>query len=133
MNKKREIKRSWRWTSWKSQRNPYPSTKQLYDREYLKDSMKSEENQVVERKLCSSVQEFYNERGWGRMTRATKLLFYRFIGEPILHPELSNGAAVTQTHLCPLGEQTRRNELNKYKCFVKVLFNNKEVSRTQSK
>uniref|UniRef100_X1Z7B6 C2 domain-containing protein n=1 Tax=Capitella teleta TaxID=283909 RepID=X1Z7B6_CAPTE len=54
-------------------------------------------------------------------------------GEPKIHFELSNGASITPTNSCPKGEQSRRNEVNRYKVFVKVLFNGKEVSRTSPK
>ena len=54
-------------------------------------------------------------------------------GEPMLHPELTNNASITQTSLCSKKEQHRRNELSHTKCFIKILFNNKEVSRTPAK
>ncbi|XP_013408980.1 coiled-coil and C2 domain-containing protein 2A-like isoform X3 [Lingula anatina] len=51
-------------------------------------------------------------------------------GEPKLYPELTNTATITPTNQVPRAEQQRREDLGKYKMFVKVLFNNKEVSRT---
>ncbi|CAH1773716.1 unnamed protein product [Owenia fusiformis] len=54
-------------------------------------------------------------------------------GEHKLHPELSYGATITPKTQCPRGEQARRDEVDRSKVFVKVLFNNKEVSRTTVK
>ncbi|XP_043918517.1 coiled-coil and C2 domain-containing protein 2A [Protopterus annectens] len=53
-------------------------------------------------------------------------------GEPILIPELSFSGHVTPNDQCPRGEVQRREDLQKRSIFVKVLFNNKEVSRTVS-
>ncbi|XP_071499381.1 coiled-coil and C2 domain-containing protein 2A-like [Diadema antillarum] len=54
-------------------------------------------------------------------------------GEPELHVEMSNSAVITPTKDCSRPEQARRNDLQRYRCFVKVLINEKEVSRTTTK
>ncbi|KAH3847614.1 hypothetical protein DPMN_089941, partial [Dreissena polymorpha] len=54
-------------------------------------------------------------------------------GEPKLHLELSNTATITPTQNCNLDEQRRRADVSKCMIFVKILFNNKEVSRTNMK
>ncbi|XP_056411152.1 coiled-coil and C2 domain-containing protein 2A [Hyla sarda] len=51
-------------------------------------------------------------------------------GEPILHPELSLSGAITPNNMCPRAEVLRREDLQKHSLFIKILFNNKEVSRT---
>ncbi|XP_068133730.1 coiled-coil and C2 domain-containing protein 2A isoform X2 [Hyperolius riggenbachi] len=51
-------------------------------------------------------------------------------GEPILHPELTLSAYVTPNNACPRGEVLRREDVQKHSLFMKILFNNKEVSRT---
>eukprot|EP00795_Rhopilema_esculentum_P004896 gene4896-21228_t len=51
-------------------------------------------------------------------------------GEAILTPELQTGANVTPTEQCPRNEQLRRAEIKNAKYHVKVMFNDKEVSRT---
>lgn len=51
-------------------------------------------------------------------------------GEPKLYPELTHTTTVTPTSDCPRGEQQRREDVSKCKQFIKILFNNKEVSRT---
>ncbi|XP_007496776.2 coiled-coil and C2 domain-containing protein 2A isoform X1 [Monodelphis domestica] len=54
-------------------------------------------------------------------------------GEPILVPELSLAGSVTPNELCPRAEILRREDIKKRSVFLKVLFNNKEVSRTVSR
>ncbi|XP_041483934.1 coiled-coil and C2 domain-containing protein 2A-like isoform X2 [Lytechinus variegatus] len=54
-------------------------------------------------------------------------------GETILHLEVSNTAVITPTQDCSRQEQQRRNDMQRYRCFIKVLINDKEVSRTTTK
>ncbi|VDI43750.1 coiled-coil and C2 domain-containing protein 2A [Mytilus galloprovincialis] len=54
-------------------------------------------------------------------------------GEPKLYPELTQTSSITPTNQCPRGEQQRREDISKCKIYIKVMFNNKEVSRTPSK
>uniref|UniRef100_A0A6I8PBN6 Coiled-coil and C2 domain containing 2A n=1 Tax=Ornithorhynchus anatinus TaxID=9258 RepID=A0A6I8PBN6_ORNAN len=65
-----------------------------------------------------------------RQVRARAAQSRRKPGEPILIPELSLAGSVTPNELCPRAELLRREDLKKRSVFVKVLFNNKEVSRT---
>ncbi|CAI9589732.1 unnamed protein product, partial [Staurois parvus] len=51
-------------------------------------------------------------------------------GEPILNLELSLSGYVTPDNNCPRGEVLRREDVLKHSLFIKILFNNKEVSRT---
>ncbi|XP_053314268.1 coiled-coil and C2 domain-containing protein 2A [Spea bombifrons] len=53
-------------------------------------------------------------------------------GEPILVPELSLSGTVTPNEMCPRVEVLRREDTQKRSLFVKIMFNNKEVSRTAS-
>ncbi|MBZ3882573.1 Coiled-coil and C2 domain-containing protein 2A [Sciurus carolinensis] len=54
-------------------------------------------------------------------------------GEPILHPELSLAGSVTPNEQCPRVEVLRREDVRRRWVYLKVLFNNKEVSRTVSR
>jgi len=54
-------------------------------------------------------------------------------GEPILVPELQSAAVVTPTEQCPRGELQRRAAMKNANYFVKVLFNDIEVSRTKTR
>ncbi|XP_032128755.1 coiled-coil and C2 domain-containing protein 2A isoform X4 [Sapajus apella] len=51
-------------------------------------------------------------------------------GEPMLIPELSLAGSITPNNQCPRAEVLRREDVKKRSLYLKVLFNNKEVSRT---
>ncbi|XP_008991825.3 coiled-coil and C2 domain-containing protein 2A isoform X1 [Callithrix jacchus] len=51
-------------------------------------------------------------------------------GEPMLVPELSLAGSITANNQCPRAEVLRREDVKKRSLYLKVLFNNKEVSRT---
>ncbi|KAJ7986525.1 hypothetical protein DPEC_G00340770 [Dallia pectoralis] len=51
-------------------------------------------------------------------------------GEPILVPELTASGPITPNDQCPRGEFARREDVAKRSLFTKVLYNDKEVSRT---
>ncbi|XP_055963271.1 coiled-coil and C2 domain-containing protein 2A [Sorex fumeus] len=53
-------------------------------------------------------------------------------GEPLLVPELSLAGSVTPNDQCPRVEVARREDVKRRSVYLKVLFNNKEVSRTDS-
>ncbi|KAL2780018.1 coiled-coil and C2 domain-containing protein 2A isoform d [Daubentonia madagascariensis] len=54
-------------------------------------------------------------------------------GEPMLVPELSLAGSVTPNDQCPRAEVWRREDVKRRLVYLKVLFNNKEVSRTVSR
>ncbi|XP_058526273.1 coiled-coil and C2 domain-containing protein 2A isoform X1 [Ochotona princeps] len=54
-------------------------------------------------------------------------------GEPTLIPELSLVGSVTPNDQCPRVEVLRREDVRRRSVYLKVLFNNKEVSRTVSR
>ncbi|XP_037386147.1 coiled-coil and C2 domain-containing protein 2A isoform X2 [Talpa occidentalis] len=54
-------------------------------------------------------------------------------GEPTLVPELSLAGSVTPNDQCPRVEVSRREDVKRRSVHLKVLFNNKEVSRTDSR
>ncbi|XP_056132145.1 coiled-coil and C2 domain-containing protein 2A [Lampris incognitus] len=54
-------------------------------------------------------------------------------GEPILLPELSASGNITASELCPRVEFARREDVARRSLFIKVLYNEKEVSRTDSR
>ncbi|CAM4682986.1 unnamed protein product [Leuciscus chuanchicus] len=54
-------------------------------------------------------------------------------GEPVLIPELTVSGPVTPNEQCPRAEFARREDVSKRALFIKVLYNDKEVSRTDSR
>ncbi|KAL8612721.1 hypothetical protein ACOMHN_025372 [Nucella lapillus] len=74
--------------------------------------------------------EDFDENAAKDQVKAKFLTIRRRPGEPKLYPELTNTMTVTPSSDCPRGEQNRRDEVSRTKVFIKILFNNKEVSRT---
>ncbi|TKS74879.1 Coiled-coil and C2 domain-containing protein 2A [Collichthys lucidus] len=54
-------------------------------------------------------------------------------GEAILIPELSASGNITASELCPRAEIARREDVARRSLFTKILYNDKEVSRTDSR
>ncbi|XP_034861163.1 coiled-coil and C2 domain-containing protein 2A isoform X2 [Mirounga leonina] len=54
-------------------------------------------------------------------------------GEPTLVPELSLAGSVTPNEQCPRAEALRREDVKRRSIYLKVIFNDKEVSRTDSR
>nr|XP_061833476.1 coiled-coil and C2 domain-containing protein 2A-like isoform X1 [Nerophis lumbriciformis] len=54
-------------------------------------------------------------------------------GEAILIPEMSASGKISAADLCPKGEIARREDVAKRSVFIKVLYNDKEVSQTNSR
>ncbi|XP_077389607.1 coiled-coil and C2 domain-containing protein 2A isoform X3 [Festucalex cinctus] len=54
-------------------------------------------------------------------------------GEANLFPELSASGKVSETEVCPRGEVARREDVARRWVFVKILYNDKEVSQTHSR
>ncbi|XP_070555815.1 coiled-coil and C2 domain-containing protein 2A-like isoform X3 [Ptychodera flava] len=75
----------------------------------------------------------FNEQEAREKIKSKAQQIMRKPGEPKLYPELTNAAVITPTHNCPKAEQSRRRDQQKCQCYVRILFNNKEVSRTSVK
>ncbi|XP_045854038.1 coiled-coil and C2 domain-containing protein 2A isoform X2 [Meles meles] len=54
-------------------------------------------------------------------------------GEPTLVPELSLAGSITPNEQCPRVEVLRREDVKRRSIYIKVIFNDKEVSRTNSR
>uniref|UniRef100_A0A3B5KVH3 Coiled-coil and C2 domain containing 2A n=1 Tax=Takifugu rubripes TaxID=31033 RepID=A0A3B5KVH3_TAKRU len=66
-----------------------------------------------------------------KQIRAKASRIRRKPGEAILIPVLYTSGNITPTELCPPAEENRRNEVAKLSFFIRVLYNNKEVSQTE--
>ncbi|XP_028260415.1 coiled-coil and C2 domain-containing protein 2A [Parambassis ranga] len=54
-------------------------------------------------------------------------------GEAVLIPELSASGNITASDRCPRDENARREDVSRRSLFIKILYNDKEVSRTDSR
>uniref|UniRef100_A0A3P8UI20 Coiled-coil and C2 domain containing 2A n=1 Tax=Cynoglossus semilaevis TaxID=244447 RepID=A0A3P8UI20_CYNSE len=68
-----------------------------------------------------------------QMVREKASRIRRKPGDAILIPELSASGKITASELCPRAEVSRREEVMRRSLFVKILYNDKEVSRTDSR
>nr|XP_046248250.1 coiled-coil and C2 domain-containing protein 2A isoform X2 [Scatophagus argus] len=68
-----------------------------------------------------------------QQVREKALRIRRKPGEAILIPELSASGNITASELCPRAEIARREDVARRSLFIKILYNDKEVSRTDSR
>ncbi|ESO88285.1 hypothetical protein LOTGIDRAFT_219375 [Lottia gigantea] len=118
-----------------------------YEKQQAAKAQEKKKKKIKEKEMSAADRELLNEEDLlqpvmpetfdVKLTRekvkAKAMAIRRRPGEPKLFPELSNTATITPTNQCPRGEQQRRDDVSKTKVFVKILFNDKEVSRTPSK
>ena len=65
-----------------------------------------------------------------RRIEARMHAYKRRPGDPVFVPELQEASLVTPLHECPKIEQKRRKDMGNYSCYLRVLFNDKEVCKT---
>lgn len=99
------------------------------------ENLDTDEEEIMSDESSSKpiLPENFDERGAREKIRSKALKIRRRPGDPKLFPEILYTANITPTHECPRNEQRRQDDVLKYKIFVKILFNNKEVLRTNSK
>lgn len=106
------------------------STPELEDQDLISEDEKILSEEGAPKPILP---ENFDERGAREKVRSKALKIRRRPGDPKLFPEVLYTANVTPTHQCPRSEQRRQDDVLKYKIFVKILFNSKEVLRTNSK
>eukprot|EP00058_Branchiostoma_floridae_P024122 XP_002609612.1 hypothetical protein BRAFLDRAFT_87833 [Branchiostoma floridae] len=99
--------------------------------ESLQDSLQDESVDEGEQLPKPEAPPPPDREGLREKVRQKALQIRRRPGEPILTPEVTNTATITPKQQCPRGEQERRQDVERLQVFVKVLFNDKEVSRTR--
>ncbi|XP_069488037.1 coiled-coil and C2 domain-containing protein 2A isoform X2 [Ambystoma mexicanum] len=92
----------------------------------------AEESEPVEERVKPSPPEQIDRREVEVQVLEKASNIRRKPGEPILIPEMTLTGVVTPNEQCPRVEVQRREDIQKRSLFLKVLFNNKEVSRTVS-
>ncbi|KAI8501504.1 Coiled-coil and C2 domain-containing protein 2A [Branchiostoma belcheri] len=99
--------------------------------ESLQDSLQDESVDEGETLPKPEAPQPPDREGLREKVQQKALQIRRRPGEPILTPEVTNTATITPKQQCPRGEQERRQDVERLQVFVKVLFNDKEVSRTR--
>ncbi|XP_067894068.1 coiled-coil and C2 domain-containing protein 2A isoform X2 [Heterodontus francisci] len=130
-NKLEEYKMKYEeWKAWRKAKKAKKKKKKSADKQQAEGT---EESLMVEEFPKPDPPEQVDALLVEQQVRATAARIRRKPGEPVLTPELSMTATVTPTSQCPRGEQLRRQDVQRSTLYAKVLFNNKEVSRTSSR
>uniref|UniRef100_UPI00358EC959 coiled-coil and C2 domain-containing protein 2A n=1 Tax=Myxine glutinosa TaxID=7769 RepID=UPI00358EC959 len=128
------------WKSWKKNKRMKLRSRQrrhrqnqmeteLMSNEEKQNEEEEEEEEEQEPALSERPSEFDRDKA-ERLVRERVSQSRWKPGQVRIIPQLSETAAVTLTDLCPRVEQQRREELQRHSLFVRLLVNNKEVSRT---
>ncbi|XP_078071133.1 coiled-coil and C2 domain-containing protein 2A [Mustelus asterias] len=118
------------WKAWKKAKKAKRKKNRSADEQQVDDV---EESSMIEEFPKPDPPEQVDASLIEQQVRATAARIRRKPGEPVLTPELSMTATVTPTSQSPRGEKLRRQDVLRSTLFTKVIFNNKEVSRTSSR
>uniref|UniRef100_W5JZZ7 Coiled-coil and C2 domain containing 2A n=1 Tax=Astyanax mexicanus TaxID=7994 RepID=W5JZZ7_ASTMX len=125
------------WKSWKKKQKTLKK-KQKQRRQQSQDVDEEEEEdehseeELGEEPVKPEAPEKPDIAGLEQQVREKAAKIRRKPGEPVLVPELTASNPITPNEACP-GEISRREDVSKRSLFVKVLYNDKEVSRTDSR
>ncbi|XP_072412511.1 coiled-coil and C2 domain-containing protein 2A isoform X4 [Chiloscyllium punctatum] len=129
-NKLAEYKKKYEeWKAWRKAKKAKKKKKKSSDEQETDDT---EESSMFEEFPKPDPPEQVDVSLVEQQVRTTAARIRRKPGEPVLTPELSMTATVTPTNQCPRGEQLRRQDVQRSTLYAKIIFNNKEVSRTSS-
>ncbi|XP_048455338.1 coiled-coil and C2 domain-containing protein 2A isoform X2 [Rhincodon typus] len=129
-NKLAEYKKKYEeWKAWRKAKKARKKKKKSSDDQETDDT---EESSIFEEVPKPDPPEQVDVSLIEQQVRETAARIRRKPGEPVLTPELSMTATVTPTDQCPRGEQLRRQDVQRSSLYAKIIFNNKEVSRTSS-
>ncbi|XP_072553436.1 coiled-coil and C2 domain-containing protein 2A isoform X3 [Salminus brasiliensis] len=126
------------WKSWrkklkamkKKQKKRRPQSQDVDEEE---EEGEQSEEELGEEPVKPEAPEKLDIAGLEQQIREKAARIRRKPGEPVLVPELTASSPVTSNEQCPRGELARREDVSKRSLFVKVLYNDKEVSRTDSR
>ncbi|XP_008590568.1 PREDICTED: coiled-coil and C2 domain-containing protein 2A, partial [Galeopterus variegatus] len=119
------------WKAWKKAQRAKKKKKKQASEEYPEDEIEaaSPEEDPVKPTPPEPVDRAVIEQQVRKRAAQSR----RRPGEPTLLPELSLAGSVTPNDQCPRAEVSRREDVKRRSVYLKVLFNNKEVSRTVSR
>ncbi|XP_076840623.1 coiled-coil and C2 domain-containing protein 2A isoform X3 [Brachyhypopomus gauderio] len=125
------------WKSWRRKQKALKK-KQKQRRQQPQDEEEEEEDEASEEELGEEPvkpepPEKPDLAGLEQQVREKAAKIRRRPGEPVLFPELTVSGSVTPNEQCPRGELARREDVAKRSLYIKILYNNKEVSRTDTR
>ncbi|KAK3518815.1 hypothetical protein QTP70_014874 [Hemibagrus guttatus] len=125
------------WRSWrrkqKAVKKKQKKKRQLSDGEEEKEEDEHSDEELGEERVKPEPPQKPDTASLEQQVREKAAKIRRKPGESILVPELTVSCPVTPNEQCPRGEFARREDVAKRSLFIKVLYNGKEVSRTDSR
>ncbi|XP_037397529.1 coiled-coil and C2 domain-containing protein 2A isoform X2 [Pygocentrus nattereri] len=126
------------WKSWRRKQKALKKKQkkrrqQSQDVNEEEDEGEQSEEELGEEPVKPEAPEKPDIAGLEQQVREKACRIRRKPGEPVLVPELTASSPVTPNEQCPRGEFARREDAAKCSLFIKVLYNDKEVSRTDSR
>ncbi|XP_030642577.1 coiled-coil and C2 domain-containing protein 2A [Chanos chanos] len=126
------------WKAWRKKQKALKKKKKKKKRQHSQDEEEDEEDEASEEELGDEplkpeAPERPDVEALEQQVREKAARIRRKPGEPVLVPELTASGPITPNEQCPRGEFARREDVAKRSLFVKVLYNDKEVSRTDSR
>uniref|UniRef100_A0A4W4DTT0 C2 domain-containing protein n=1 Tax=Electrophorus electricus TaxID=8005 RepID=A0A4W4DTT0_ELEEL len=121
------------WKSWR-RKEKVLKKKQKQRKQLSRDEEdEGSEEELGEEPVKPEAPEKPDLAGLEQQVRKKAAKIRRRPGEPVLLPELTTAGPVTPNEQCPRGELARREDVTKRSLYIKVLYNDKEVSRTDSR
>ncbi|XP_058266424.1 coiled-coil and C2 domain-containing protein 2A isoform X2 [Hemibagrus wyckioides] len=125
------------WRSWrrkqKAVKKKQKKKRQQSDGEEEKEEDEHSEEELGEERVKPEPPQKPDTASLEQQVREKAAKIRRKPGESILVPELTVSCPVTPNEQCPRGEFARREDVAKRSLIIKVLYNGKEVSRTDSR
>ncbi|XP_055044610.2 coiled-coil and C2 domain-containing protein 2A isoform X1 [Misgurnus anguillicaudatus] len=121
------------WKSWRRRQKALKKKQKMKRQQEDEDEDEESEEELGEEPEKPDPPEKPDMTAVEAQVREKAARIRRKPGEPVLTPELTVSGPVTPNEQCPRGEFTRREEVAKRALFIKVLYNDKEVSRTDSR
>ncbi|XP_023679549.2 coiled-coil and C2 domain-containing protein 2A isoform X5 [Paramormyrops kingsleyae] len=124
------------WRTWRRKQKARKKKKKAKMRDDGEEEEEEEEEEEQEEEFLGDEPpkpELPEKQDWAlaeQQVRERASRWRRRPGEPVLVPEISLSGSITPTEQCPRGEIARREDISKRSLLVKVLYNDKEVSRT---
>ncbi|XP_035270947.1 coiled-coil and C2 domain-containing protein 2A isoform X2 [Anguilla anguilla] len=124
------------WKTWRRRqkaRKKKKGKKRKEDEEEEEEEDEEEEEELEEEPAKPAPPERQDPGAVEQEVREKASRIRRKPGEPVLLPELTTSGSTTPNQLCPRGEFARREDVARRSLFARILYNDKEVSRTDSR
>ncbi|XP_062871722.1 coiled-coil and C2 domain-containing protein 2A [Trichomycterus rosablanca] len=122
-----------KWKSWRRKQKAVKKKKKQQPQDDNEDEEECSEEELEAEPVKPEPPEKPDLASLEQQVREKAARIRRKPGDSVLIPELTVSGPVTPNEQCPRGELARREDVAKRLLFIKVLYNDKEVSRTDSR